>query len=87
MRSFIQRTAKIGRNSNTQSPASNLILCHVLTGFLYLLGLVSVHVILDLHGVGHECVNVAHDGVRPGRCLPSGGRKVVPPLLYYGVYP
>lgn len=52
---------------------------------LYLLGLVSVYVILDLYGVGHEFVNVAYDGVRLGRCLPSGGRKVVPPLLYYGV--
>ena len=52
---------------------------------LYLLGLVSVHVILDLYGVGHEFVNVAHDGVRLGCRLPSGGRKVVPPLLDYGV--
>ena len=52
---------------------------------LYLLVLVSVHVILDLYGVGHECVNVAHDGVRLGRCLPSGGRKIMPPLLDYGV--
>lgn len=52
---------------------------------LYLLGLVSVHVILDLYGVGHECVNVAHDGVRLGCRLPSGGRKIVPPLLYDGV--
>lgn len=52
---------------------------------LYLLGLVSVHVILDLYGVGHEFVNVAHDGVRLGRCPPSGGRKIVPPLLDYGV--
>lgn len=52
---------------------------------LHLLGLVSVHVILDLHGVGHEFVNVDHDGVRLGRCLPSGGRKVVPPLLYDGI--
>lgn len=33
MRSFIQQTAKIVRNSNTQSPANNLILCHVPTGF------------------------------------------------------
>ena len=52
---------------------------------LYLLGLVSVHVILYLYGVGHECVNVAHDGVRLGCRLPSGGRKIVPPLLDYGV--
>ena len=51
----------------------------------YLLGLVSVHVILDLYGVGHECVDVAHDGVRLGRCLPPCGRKIVPPLLYDGV--
>ena len=53
--------------------------------FLYLLGLVSVYVILDPYGVGHENVGIAYDGVRLGRCLPSGGRKVVPPLLYYGV--
>lgn len=52
---------------------------------LYLLGLVSVHVILDLYGVGHECVNVAHDGVRLGCRHPSGGRKIVPPLLYDGI--
>lgn len=52
---------------------------------LYLLGLVSVHVILYLYGVGHEFVNVAYDGVRLGRCLPSGGRKIVPPFLDYGV--
>lgn len=52
---------------------------------LYLLGLVSVHVILYLYGVGHEFVNVAHDGVRLGRCPPSGGRKIVPPFLDYGV--
>ena len=52
---------------------------------LYLLGLVSVHVTLYLYGVGHEFVNVAHDGVRLGRCLPSGGRKIMPPLLDYGV--
>lgn len=52
---------------------------------LYLLGLVSVHVILNLYGVGHKFVNVAHDGVRLGCRLPSGGRKVVPPLLDYGV--
>ena len=52
---------------------------------LYLLGLVSVHVILGLYGVGHECVNVARDGVRLGRCLPSGGRKIVPPLFDYSV--
>ncbi len=52
---------------------------------LYLLGLVSVHVILYLYGVGHECVNVAHDGVRLGCRHPSGGRKIVPPLLYDGV--
>lgn len=53
--------------------------------FIYLLGLVSGHVILDLHGVGHEFVDVAHDGVRLGRCLPSGGRKIMPPLLYDGI--
>lgn len=52
---------------------------------LYLLGLVSVHVILYLYGVGHECVNVANDGVRLGCRLPSGGRKVVPTLLDNGV--
>lgn len=52
---------------------------------LYLLGLVSVYVILDLYGVGHEFVNVAHDGVRLGCRHPSGGRKIVPPLLYDGV--
>lgn len=52
---------------------------------LYLLGLVSVHVMLDFHGVGHENVGVPNDGVRLGRCLPPGGRKVVPPLLDYGV--
>lgn len=52
---------------------------------LYLLGLVSVHVILDLYGVGHECVDVAHDGVGLGRYLPSGGRKIVPPLFDYSV--
>lgn len=52
---------------------------------LYLLGLVSVDVILDLYSVGHEFVNVAHDGVRLGRGLPSGGRKIVPSLLDYGV--
>ena len=52
---------------------------------LHLLGLVSVHVILDLHGVGHKCIDVANDGVCLGRCLPSGGRKVMPPLLDYGV--
>lgn len=52
---------------------------------LYLLGLVSVHVILYLYGVGHEFVNVAHDGVRLGCRYPSGGRKIVPPLLDYGV--
>lgn len=52
---------------------------------LYLLGLVSGHVILNLYGVGHEFVNVAHDGVRFGCRHPSGGRKIVPPLLYYGV--
>ena len=52
---------------------------------LYLLGLVSVNVMVDFHGVGHENVGVAHDGVRLGRCLPPGGRKVVPPLLDYGV--
>ena len=53
--------------------------------FLYLLGLVSVHEILDLYGVGHKFVNVAHDGVRLVRCLPSGGRKIMPTLLDYGV--
>ena len=53
--------------------------------FLYLLGLVSVHEILDLYGVCHKFVNVAHDGVRLCCRLPSGGRKVVPPLLDYGV--
>lgn len=52
---------------------------------LYLLGLVSVHEILDLYGVGHECVNVAHDGVRLGRRPPSGSRKIMPPLLDYSV--
>lgn len=52
---------------------------------LYLLGLVSVNVILDLHGVGHEFVNVYHDGVRLGCRLPSVGRKVVPAFLDYGV--
>ena len=52
---------------------------------LYLLGLVSVHVILCLYGVGREFVNVEHDGVRLGSRLPSGGRKVVPPFLDYGV--
>ena len=51
----------------------------------YLLCLVSVHVILDLHGVGHENIGISYDGVRLGRCLPSGGRKIVPPLLDYGV--
>lgn len=54
--------------------------CH-----LYLLGLVSVYVILDLYGVGHEFVNVAHDGVRLGCRHPSGGRKIVPPLFEYSV--
>lgn len=52
---------------------------------LYLLGLVSVYVILDLYGVGHEFVNVAHDGVRLGCRHPSGGRKIVPPLFDYSV--
>ena len=52
---------------------------------LYLLGLVSVHVILDLYGVGHEFVNVANDGVRLGCRNPSGSRKIMPPLLDYGV--
>lgn len=52
---------------------------------LYLLGLVSVHVILYLYGVCHEFINVAHDGVRLGRCPPSGGRKIVPPLFDYSV--
>lgn len=53
--------------------------------FLYLLGLVSVHVILDFQGVCYENVGIANDGVRLGRCLPSDGRKIVPPLLDYGV--
>lgn len=53
--------------------------------FLYLLGLVSVHVILDLYGVSHENIGIAYDGVRLGRCLPSDGRKIVPPLFDYGV--
>ena len=53
--------------------------------FLYLLGLVSVHVILDINGVGHEFVNVYHDGVSLGCRLPSGGRNVVPAFLDYGV--
>lgn len=53
--------------------------------FIYLLGLVSVHVILDLYGVSHENIGIAYDGVRLGRCLPSDGRKIVPPLLDYGV--
>lgn len=53
--------------------------------FLYLLGLVSVHVILDLYGVSHENIGIAYDGVRLGRCLPSDGRKIVPPFLDYGV--
>lgn len=52
---------------------------------LYLLGLVSVHVMLDLYCVGHENVGIAHDGVRLGRCLPPDCRKVVSPLLDYGV--
>lgn len=52
---------------------------------LYLLGLVSGHVILYLYGVGHEFVNVAHDGVRLGCPHPSGGRKIVPPFLDYSV--
>ena len=52
---------------------------------LYLLGLVSVNVILDLYGVGHENIGIANDGVRLGRGLPSGGRKIVPSLLDYGV--
>ena len=52
---------------------------------LYLLGLVSVQVILYLYGVGHEFVNVAHDGVRLGCRYPSGGRKIVPPLFDYSV--
>lgn len=52
---------------------------------LYLLGLVSVHVILYLYGVCHEFINVAHDGVRLGRCPPSGSRKIMPPLLDYSV--
>lgn len=53
--------------------------------FIYLLGLVSVDVILDLYGVSHENIGIAYDGVRLGRCLPSDGRKIVPPLLDYGV--
>lgn len=53
--------------------------------FIYLLGLVSVHVILDLYGVSHENIGIAYDGVHLGRCLPSDGRKIVPPLLDYGV--
>lgn len=52
---------------------------------LYLLGLVSVHVILDLYGVRYENIGIAYDGVRLGRCLPYGGRKIMPPLLDYGV--
>lgn len=52
---------------------------------LYLLGLVPVYVILYLYGVGYENVGIAHDGVRLGCRLPSGGRKVVPPLLDNGV--
>lgn len=52
---------------------------------LYLLGLVSVYVILDLYGVGYENVGIAHDGVRLGCRLPSGGRKIVPPFLDYSV--
>lgn len=52
---------------------------------LYLLGLVSVHVIFDLYGVSHENIGIAYDGVRLGYRHPSGGRKVVPPLLDYGV--
>ena len=52
---------------------------------LYLLGLVSVHVILDLYGVSYENIGIAYDGVRLGCRLPSGGRKIVPPLLDYGV--
>lgn len=52
---------------------------------LYLLSLVSVHVKLDLYGVRYENVCIAHDGVRLGCRLPSGGRKVVPPLLDNGV--
>ena len=53
--------------------------------FLYLLGLVSVHEILYLYGVGHKFVNVYHDGVSLGCRLPSGGRNVVPAFLDYGV--
>lgn len=52
---------------------------------LHLLGLVSVHVIPDLYGVGHEFINVYNDGVRLGCRHPSGGRKVVPTLLDNGV--
>lgn len=53
--------------------------------FIYLLGLVSVHVILDLYGVSHVNIGIAYDGVRLGRCLPSDARKIVPPLFDYGV--
>lgn len=53
--------------------------------FLYLLGLVSVHVILNFQGVCYENVGIANDGVRLGRCPPSGSRKIMPPLLYNGV--
>lgn len=52
---------------------------------LYLLGLVSVYVILYLYGVGHEFIDVEYDCVRLGRCLPSGGRKIMPTLLDYSV--
>lgn len=46
---------------------------------------VSVHVILDLYGVGHEFVDVENEGVRLGQSLPPCGRKIVPTLLDYGV--
>ena len=52
---------------------------------LYLLGLVSVHVILYLYGVGHENIGITYDGVRLGCRLPYGGRKIMPPLFDYGV--
>lgn len=52
---------------------------------LYLLGLVSVHVILDLYGVRYENIGIAYDGVCLGYRLPYGGRKIVPPLFDYSV--
>lgn len=56
------------------------------TGWLLnFLGLVSVHVILCLYGVGHEFVDVEYEGVRLGRSLPPCGRKIVPTFLDYGV--